>query len=217
MSNKEKFKLFLIGFGKVLSMFLIFAVIATIVLVSANSSLFELRDKREEQSTTITTSVNDDTSTTEETPELVMAELVRVVDGDTIIVKKGTDEVRVRLIGVDTPESVSPNEEENCKEGKLASKYTSSLLKEGQTLYLEYDKDTKDKYGRDLCYVWLNEDTSDLNNMLNYVLLRDGCAEAFFFTENNAPFNQKHLYDFNQAEKEAKDNNAGLWNTGVFE
>ena len=60
--------------------------------------------------------------------------LKRVVDGDTIIVlNKNKEELRVRLIGIDTPESVHPDADKNTAEGQLASDYTKSQLKKGQT------------------------------------------------------------------------------------
>ncbi|MEE1237041.1 MAG: thermonuclease family protein, partial [Turicibacter sp.] len=74
--------------------------------------------------------------------------LKRVVDGDTIIVlNKNKEELRVRLIGIDTPESVHPDADKNTVDGQLASDYTKSQLKKGQTLYLEFDEEPQDKYG----------------------------------------------------------------------
>ncbi|WP_195932422.1 thermonuclease family protein [Turicibacter sanguinis] len=117
--------------------------------------------------------------------DLESVTLKRVVDGDTIIVlDQNQNEVRVRLIGVDTPKSVHPDETKNTTDGDVASAYTKSQLKKGQTLYLEYDKERFDPYGRTLAYVWLeaNVDPSDLNdiqsNMYNAKLIVEGCAVA---------------------------------------
>lgn len=109
--------------------------------------------------------------------------LKRVVDGDTIIVfDESQNEIRVRLIGVDTAESVHPDESKNTTEGALASDYTKSQLSVGQTLYLEYDEERLDQYGRTLAYVWLdsNVDPTNLNDiqtkMYNAKLIVDGFA-----------------------------------------
>ena len=91
-------------------------------------------------------------------PELHgLYEVVRVVDGDTIIVDIDGTETRVRLIGVDTPESVHPDDTLNSERGKIASDFTSALLT-GKQVYLEYDKEMTDKYGRTLAYVFLSND-----------------------------------------------------------
>lgn len=111
------------------------------------------------------------------------ATLVRVVDGDTIIVSIDGEEYRVRLIGVDTPESVHPDSSKNTEEGMLASDYTKNLLKNTETLYLQKDISDTDKYGRLLRYVWLEvpEDDSNINEiaskMVNGILLLDHVAE----------------------------------------
>ena len=67
--------------------------------------------------------------------QLETVTLKRVVDGDTIIVtnQAGSD-LRVRMIGIDTPESVHPDENKNTAEGQLASEYTKEQLKKNQTL-----------------------------------------------------------------------------------
>lgn len=82
-------------------------------------------------------------------------EYIRTVDGDTIVVNIDHREERVRLIGVDAPESVHPDSSKNTSAGKKVSDFTKSYFKPGQILYLEYDRVKKDKYGRTLAYVWL--------------------------------------------------------------
>lgn len=117
-----------------------------------------------------------------ETPEVYIdgmakeVTLVRVKDGDTIVVNDGVTDITVRLIGIDTPESVHPDKSRNTEQGKTASEYTKSLLSNYTTLYLEHDQEIHDKYGRTLAYVWLSPDTSDYNNMLNYRLVKEGQA-----------------------------------------
>lgn len=120
--------------------------------------------------------------------ELEPVLLKRVVDGDTLIVTNSNrEEVRVRLIGMDTPESVHPDESKNTSEGELASQYTKSLLKVGQKLYLEYDVQKTDRYNRVLAYVWLSDDIDPdhlSETMLNAKLVADGYAVAKEFKPN---------------------------------
>lgn len=117
--------------------------------------------------------------------ELQQVEVVRVVDGDTLKVKtSGGAKETVRLVGMDTPESVAQEESRNCEEGVIASNYTKSLVAPGQTVWLSRDVSDTDQYGRLLRYVWL-EQPSDLSNegeiankMLNAILVRDGYAQV---------------------------------------
>ena len=96
-----------------------------------------------------------------------------VVDGDTIKVSIDGEPVTVRLAGIDAPESVHPDRERNVPEGLLSSRYLKDLL-EGETVYLEYDADTTDGYGRTLAYVWLNPE-----RMVNLMVIENGFAEPF--------------------------------------
>lgn len=116
--------------------------------------------------------------------ELEPATVERVVDGDTIMVTLNDQEQYVRLIGVDTPESVHPDESRNTEAGATASAYTESLLPEGSTVYLQKDTSDTDKYDRLLRYVWLEEPTSVndesevKSKMLNAILIQNGYAQA---------------------------------------
>lgn len=135
---------------------------------------------------------------------------VKVIDGDTILVRdQNGEERKIRLIGIDTPESVNPDEDRNCPEGKVASDYTKSLLSNKETLYLSYDEEEQDKYGRELCYVWLNDDTSDLDYMLNYQLVKNGIAKTMCVMPNCS-----YATDFDDAELFAKENKNGFWKSG---
>ncbi len=128
--------------------------------------------------------------------EFVKAKVVRVVDGDTIVVDIDREEVKVRLIGVNTPESVASAEylektgKENTAEGKDASDFTKDILKNYPYVYLEADKGAKDLYGRSLYYVWLEKpiDTPTMEDiedkMLNGILLKEKIAEVSIFKPN---------------------------------
>lgn len=144
------------------------------------------------------------------------ASLVRVVDGDTIVVDvygdkcgKREHEYTVRLIGVDTPESVASDEylrktgKQNSEDGKEASRYTSSLLNNYDFVYLESDKQDEDKYGRLLRYVWIENPTNTLDiteistEMLNGILIKEGYAEVATYYPND-----KYEDYFNQIQEE---------------
>ena len=155
---------------------------------------------------------------TEELPlevTLVPVTLQYVIDGDTIIVSEGFDEFKVRLIGINTEESVAAEEyyKENNEWGKQASDYTKSLLEEykGNTIYLEYDVQISDDYLRKLAYVWLNEDTDDINNMLQVQILKSGYAEVMKMEPNT-----KYASEFQIFYEEAVNNHIGLWADDTF-
>jgi len=84
------------------------------------------------------------------------ATVARVVDGDTIDVTVNGTEERVRLIGIDTPETVKPNTPVQCY-GPEASEHTKELLPPGTPVYLERDLVARDDYGRLLSYVFRND------------------------------------------------------------
>lgn len=108
-------------------------------------------------------------------------ELLYVVDGDTLAIDLDGEAVTVRLIGIDAPESVHPDPERNSPEGEKASRYLKKLLadSDGQ-LYLEYDLQRTDDYGRTLAYVYL----SDGETMLQEELLRAGMATTLTIYPN---------------------------------
>jgi len=125
--------------------------------------------------------------------------VTRVVDGDTIIVDVNGTKERIRLIGVDTPESVHPDANKNTEYGKIASEYTKSIL-EGKSVYLEYDVEERDRYGRVLAYVYLD------GEMFNKTLLSEGHAVIATF-----PPNVKYVDDFVELQKIARAEGKGLW------
>lgn len=125
--------------------------------------------------------------------------VVRVVDGDTIKVNFNGTEESVRMIGIDTPESVHPDGSKNTEQGKIASEYTKSML-ENEEVTLEFDVEERDMYGRLLAYVWLG------NTMFNKTLLQEGYGQVSTF-----PPNVKYVEDFVALERIARENNQGLW------
>ncbi len=126
------------------------------------------------------------------------ARVTRVVDGDTIDVNLGGEIVRVRLIGIDTPETVDPSEPVGCY-GPAASHFTTTML-EGQEVGLEFDVEHLDRYGRTLAYVWLGD------QLFNEVLVAQGFAQVSTY-----PPNVKYVDVFVKAQREARSLGRGLW------
>ena len=119
----------------------------------------------------------------------------RVVDGDTIVVKKIG---KVRLIGVDTPETKHPRKPVEYF-GKEASAFTRKMV-EGKKVRLEYDWQRKDRYGRVLAYVYLKDGT-----FLNAEIVKQGYGHAY------TRYSFKYLERFRKYEKEARENKRGVW------
>jgi micrococcal nuclease len=124
----------------------------------------------------------------------------RVVDGDTLLL--GTGE-RVRLIGVDTPETKHPNKPVEYF-GKEAAAFTKRIA-EGKRIRLEYDQANKhlnhaDAYGRTLAYVFLENGT-----LLNAEIIRQGYGHAY----TKYPFSR--MEEFRGLEREAREQGRGLW------
>ena len=144
--------------------------------------------------------------------ELYAVTLVRVVDGDTLVVNDNGTQKKIRLIGIDTPESVHSDASQNNEYGELASSYTKDILSGKETIYLQYDEGKTDMYGRTLAYVWLTSDVdiydiSDIQSeMLNGILVCDGYAYDKTYEPNDMYADTFHLLRCN-AEGEER----GLW------
>jgi micrococcal nuclease len=125
----------------------------------------------------------------------------RVIDGDTIVLNIDKQEVKVRLIGVDTPETVHPQKPVEAY-GKEASIFLSNLLK-GEKVYLEYEKGTQetDKYGRLLAYLYRVPDKL----FINLEIIRQGYGHAY----TKYPF--KYMELFRDCERQARESAKGLW------
>lgn len=129
--------------------------------------------------------------------KITVTEVKRVVDGDTFETKEGD---KVRLIGVNTPETVKPNSPVE-KYGKEASDFTKGKLTK-KKVYMFADAGDKDKYGRLLRYVWVDGEPV----MFNEVLVRDGYANTM-----TVPPNVMFQKRFLQLEREARAAKKGLW------
>lgn len=125
--------------------------------------------------------------------------MTRVIDGDTIVVDTvGT----VRLIGVDTPETVDPREPVGCY-GPEASAFTRAVAS-GQMVTLDYDVDRFDRFERTLAYVYLSDGT-----FLNATLVEQGYGRAY------TVFPFRYLDQFRALERDARDARRGLWDACV--
>jgi micrococcal nuclease len=125
--------------------------------------------------------------------------VVKVVDGDTVRVQRGKRTATVRLIGVDTPETMHPNKPVE-RYGKEASAFTRRLLL-GERVRLEYDQQRRDRYGRTLAYVYRERD----GLFVNAEIIRRGYGHA----DTRFPF--RHLDEFRRLEREARQKRRGLW------
>jgi micrococcal nuclease len=126
--------------------------------------------------------------------------VTRVVDGDTLKVSFGGEEETIRLIGVDTPESVDPRRPVECY-GKEASDFVKKQV-EGKKVQLVTDstQSDRDRYDRLLRYVYVGD------VMLNREIISQGYG--FEYTVGS-----KHLFadEFEEIEQEARDAKRGLW------
>jgi len=137
------------------------------------------------------------------------ADVVRVVDGDTIVARLDAEpgtEYKIRLLGVNTPETVDPRRAVQCF-GKQASDFAKKTLS-GKRVRLEADPqaDERDKYDRLLRNITLADGTD-----FNALLVREGFANAYL----SFPLNAARKVELRKLEAEAKAAGRGLWAPGV--
>lgn len=138
--------------------------------------------------------------TTEQGTEAIVRS---VVDGDTIEVSFGGGPgERVRLLGIDTPETVKPDAPVDCF-GPEASGATKDLLAPGTTVIVQRDTEARDRYGRLLGYIWRTDGT-----FVNRVLVAEGFARTLSIAPNTA-----HRGDLAAAAAEARAAGRGLWSS----
>ena len=129
--------------------------------------------------------------------ERSQVEVSRVIDGDTLLLESGH---RVRLIGVDTPETKHPDRPVE-RLGEQASAFTTRLVGDGP-VRLEFDRERRDPYRRLLAYVYLPD-----GRLLNEELIKAGLSEA----ETRFPFRSDMKKRFTAAEEFARSAKVGLW------
>lgn len=164
------------------------AVVLLAILTAAAVSWFQLREP--------------------EVPEGFSAEaeavtLVRVVDGDTIVVDRAGVEERVRLLNIDTPETVHPEEEVECG-GPEAAQRMNDLLEPGDAVVLEFDQQRRDHYDRLLAGVFADE------VFINEQLAREGWGEPVYFAPND-----RFLDQIEEAWAAAQQEQAGIFSDAL--
>lgn len=155
----------------------------------------------------------------EEAPEwskyLTEVKLVRVIDGDTIEIENASGmKESIRLIGVDCEESVASQEyldktsKTNNTFGLLSDEYLNKTLEPyfNESIYLEYDVEFTDNYGRTLAYVWLEPNMDDMMNCLNALIIKDGYGKEMTIEPNI-----KYSENFSDLEEVSRENMNGLW------
>lgn len=146
--------------------------------------------------------------------------VTKVVDGDTIKIERldggkveGREEkMTVRLIGINTPETVDPRKPVECF-GKEASDYMHDIAK-GKVAAIEIDpsQDKFDQYGRLLAYIYVKNSGAYPNNVvfLNEKMIKDGYAYEYTY---NTPY--KYQTEFKNLQNEARNKYKGLWSTNT--
>jgi micrococcal nuclease len=132
------------------------------------------------------------------------ATIVRIVDGDTVVVALAGNDVheeKVRLIGIDTPETKKPNTPVQCF-GEQASARLHDLLPDATPVRLERDTEERDHYGRLLAYLYRTAD----GLFVNLSLAADGYAVPLTVAPNVT-----HADEFRSAAQDARRHGRGLW------
>ncbi len=131
--------------------------------------------------------------------------VVQTIDGDTILVDMDGKPEKVRLIGLDTPETVDPRRPVQCF-GREATAKAKNILS-GQKVRIEPDmsQDSRDRYGRLLAYVFLPDGT-----LFNKMMIEEGYGHEYTYT---LPY--KYQAEFKAAETRARELKKGLWANGV--
>jgi len=132
-----------------------------------------------------------------------VADVISVIDGDTITVKVENDIKKVRFIGIDCPELDEPF-------GSEAKEYLVGMI-EGKTIYLTKDISETDQYGRLLRYIWLERPNVGQRNaiestMLNVRLIAEGYAKLMTVEPDN-----KYEEVFKEIENDAQSKRMGIW------
>lgn len=131
-------------------------------------------------------------------PDVAVVE--RVVDGDTLVVRVDGERERLRLLGIDTPETVHPEKPVECF-GPEASARLAELTPPGSEVRLVRDTQLRDRFGRLLAYVYAPDDT-----FVNLSMVSDGYATTLHIEPNGA-----HRGQLAEAERQARNAGLGLW------
>ncbi|MCD5396240.1 MAG: thermonuclease family protein [Candidatus Pacebacteria bacterium] len=131
--------------------------------------------------------------------------VLKVIDGDTIVARVGFKNKTIRLLGIDTPEIKGPYTEEECFEREASKKTKNLLFKKRVYLLKDPNAPDRDKYGRLLRYVFLED-----GEFVNAKLVKEGYAFAYILE----PIEFGRFFE--ELEKEAKQKKLGLWGVCSF-
>ncbi|NDI33587.1 thermonuclease family protein [Chengkuizengella sediminis] len=132
--------------------------------------------------------------------QLINGTITDIVDGDTIKVQFEGKEETIRLLLVDTPETVHPNKPIQPF-GPEASKFAKDTLTLGKKVQIEIDVSERDKYGRLLAYLWVE------GKLFNEMLLEKGLARVAYIY----PPNVKYVDQFQETQEKARQEGIGIW------
>ncbi|MFA5774872.1 MAG: thermonuclease family protein [Ilumatobacteraceae bacterium] len=136
------------------------------------------------------------------TSEVQIGIVADVIDGDTVDLTIAGHSQRVRLIGIDTPETKHPEKPVQCF-GPEATRFTASLLAKGTEVRIERDAEARDSYDRLLVYLFRTSD----NLFVNLQIVQQGFARVLTIEPNTT-----YMGEFVTAARDARVNNRGLWN-----
>jgi micrococcal nuclease len=144
---------------------------------------------------------SEEQTTKYDTVKTIPAAITKVVDGDTvkITLENGSEET-VRLLLIDTPETVHPSKPVQPF-GPEASEFAKNTLPSGKQIGIEIDVSERDKYGRLLAYIWVD------NKMFNEMLLERGLARVAYIY----PPNTKYVDQFRAIQRTAQEQGVGIW------
>ncbi|MFS0753064.1 thermonuclease family protein [Oceanobacillus sp. 1P07AA] len=141
------------------------------------------------------------TATEESTTDKELVTIDRVVDGDTVIVEfEDRNTERIRLLLIDTPESVHP-EKEPQPYGEESSEFAKGVLQEGKEVEIERGNPERDNYERILAYIWVDGEN------FNQLMIEEGYARVGYVYEPNT----KYLEEFEEAQQQAEEEGENIW------
>lgn len=134
-------------------------------------------------------------------PNRLCFPVIRVVDGDTFWVDDGSEKgLKIRLIGIDAPESRHTFNKEKHPFGEVSTRFMEQLIT-GKCIKLEFDVGRKDRYGRTLAYAWLENGV-----FINALMIKEGYA-----TVMTVPPNVKYAEEFVRLQRKARKRKKGIW------
>lgn len=140
------------------------------------------------------------------------ATVLRVHDGDTLHLafdENPSTSLKVRLIGIDTPELDDPSTAQQAQRAKVELE----RLVNNNPIWVQVGIDPTDQYGRTLAYLWTVDPAThpELESMVNYQMIATGYAEKVEFKPN-----VEYAFEFGQAQRSARSQDLGLWKDGEF-